>query len=162
MEYIKENKITLIICSSLLILGGLIAFLIKNDIIFTKNDDLIITNYLKDYEVNEIVPINISEEQMARKYLAEYVKMVVLDIDQAYQLLEKDYRDLRFKTLKDFKDHFTNLISDQFLSAKVTKLNITKKGNYKQFYIVDGSDNIFIFNEYSIMQYKVILDLVTI
>lgn len=161
MNFIKENKITLLICGSLLIIALIISFLIRNNY-FEKSDDLVINDYLKNYKVNEIIPINMTEEQMARKYLAEYVKLIYLDSEKAYNLVSPEYREKRFGSLEKFKEHFSNLISDRFFNANVTELNVTQKGNYKEFYIIDSNDNEFIFNEYSIMNYQVIFDIITI
>ncbi len=161
MEFIKENKVTLIICSSLIGISLIISFIIKKDL-FYNNDYIEINDYLKNYKVNEIVPISMNEEQIARKYLTEYLKLIGLDINKAYELLEEDYRDKRFSNIEIFKEHFANLISDKFYNANVSQLNVSRKNNYKEFYIVDANGNTFIFNEYSIMNYKVMFDLTTI
>ena len=47
-------------------------------------------------------------------------------------------------------------------SAKVKQLKVTIRNNYKEFYVVDENENIFIFNENSIMQYQVMFDNITI
>ncbi len=161
MEFIKENKKTLIICSLILLFGLLIAYLIDKDV-FNNNEDSNNREYLKNYQVNEIIPINMNEEQIARKYLAEYVKLIIVDPELAYDLLEPEYREERFNNINKFKDYFANLLSDRFIDGNVKELNVTSKGSYKQFYIVDSNDNTFIFNEYSIMQYKVMFDIITI
>ncbi len=161
MEFIKENKKTLIICSLILLFGLLIAYLIDKDV-FNNNEDSNNREYLKNYQANEIIPINMNEEQIARKYLAEYVKLIIVDPELAYDLLEPEYREERFNNITKFKDYFANLLSDRFIDGNVKELNVTSKGSYKQFYIVDSNDNTFIFNEYSIMQYKVMFDIITI
>lgn len=161
MEFIKENKKTLIICSLILLFGLLIAYLVDKDV-FNNNEDSNNREYLKNYQVNEIIPINMNEEQIARKYLAEYVKLIIVDPELAYDLLEPEYREERFNNINKFKDYFANLLSDRFIDGNVKELNVTSKGSYKQFYIVDSNDNTFIFNEYSIMQYKVMFDIITI
>ena len=66
------------------------------------------------------------------------------------------------QNIEIFKEHFANLISDKFYNANVSQLNVSRKNNYKEFYIVDANGNTFIFNEYSIMNYKVMFDLTTI
>lgn len=161
MEFIKENKITLLICGFLLGLALIISFLIKSNY-FIGSDNLEINNYLKNYKVNEIVPINMNEEQIARKYLAEYLKLIYLDPETAYDLIDSEYRQIRFGSIDKFKEHFDNLISDKFFDAKVTELSVSRKSSYKEFYIVDSNDNTFVFREYSIMQYKVLFDIITV
>ena len=55
----------------------------------------------------------------------------------------------------------TELTRNDIKQAKseVKELSISPKGEYKEFYIKDASGNVFIFDEYSIMQYKVKFDL---
>lgn len=158
MEFFKENKKTLLICFSILIIGLIISYLIKNNIIsFTSREKS--ETYLKNYEVNEVVPINMDEKQMARKYLADYVKLIYFDPEKAYSLVDEAYREERFGSLKSFNEYFSDLISDSFFKAEVKNLSVSPKGNYQEFYIIDASGNVFIFEEYSIMQYKVKFDL---
>ena len=95
------------------------------------------------------------ETQIARKYLAEYVKLIYLDSEKAYLLLDEEYQVERFGSIKKFNEYFDDLKSDIFLKSEVKELSVSLKGEYKEFYIVDASGNVFIFEEYSIMQYKV-------
>lgn len=158
MEFIKENKKTLLICFSILIVGLIISYLIKNNIILFNRDESS-EIYLKNYEINEVVPINMDEKQMARKYLADYVKLIYLDPEKAYSLVNEEYREKRFGSLKSFNEYFNDLISDSFFKAEVKNLSVSPKGDHQEFYIIDASGNVFIFEEYSIMQYKVKFDL---
>ncbi|MDD4187619.1 MAG: hypothetical protein PHX04_02510 [Bacilli bacterium] len=155
MEFIKENKKTLLICLSILITGLLIAYLIENKTVTFNRDLSTDSLYLKDYKINEVVPINMDETQIARKYLAEYVKLIYLDSEKAYLLLDEEYQVERFGSIKKFNEYFDDLKSDIFLKSEVKELSVSLKGEYKEFYIVDASGNVFIFEEYSIMQYKV-------
>ena len=162
MVFIKENKITLIICTSLIAIALFIVYFIDNKGLFNKYEYSEKNEYLKKYEVNEIVSINMDEEQMARKYLAQYVKLIYLDPDKAYELLVPAYKEKRFGSIDKFKKHFTNLFSDRFFNANVKQLKVSIRNNYKEFYVVDENDNVFIFNEHSIMQYEVMFDNITI
>ena len=139
-----------------------IVYFIDNKGLFNKYEYSEKNEYLKKYEVNEIVSINMDEEQMARKYLAQYVKLIYLDPELAYELIVPEYREKRFDNIEKFKEHFANLMSDRFFSAKVKQLKVTIRNNYKEFYVVDENENIFIFNENSIMQYQVMFDNITI
>lgn len=162
MDFIKENKITIIICVSLIFIALLAVYFINNKGLFKRFEYSEKNEYLKNYEVNEIVPINMNEEQMARKYLAEYVKLIYLDPDKAYELLVPTYKEKRFGSIEKFKTYFADLFSDRFFNANVKQLKVSIKKDYKEFYIVDENDNTFIFNEHSIMQYEVMFDNITI
>ncbi len=158
MEVIKENKITLIILGFLTILTILAYFLIKDK----PDDESNFVEYLKNYKINELIPINVDEEAIAKKYLAEYTKLIFKNTNEAYELIEKEYRDIKFKDVNDFKEYFTSLVDDSFFDAEIKQINITNFGEYKQFYIVDSSNMTYVFREYSINDYKVLFDLFTV
>lgn len=162
MNYLKENKKTIIICFSLIILALIIAYFIENDIFIKNGDKVINNNYLKNYKINELTPINMNEEQIARKYLAEYTKLLYNDPQIAFNLVEIEYRDKKFGNIDKFKEHFKDKFDVKFFNAQVEQLSIRNTAMFKEFYIIDSSDNTYIFREYSIMQYKVIFDNYTI
>lgn len=162
MNYLKENKTTIIICISLILLALIITYFIKNDIFLSTGDKVIKDNYLRNYKVNELTPINMNEEQIARKYLAEYTKLLYYDPVLAYDLIEMEYRDKKFENIDKFKEYFNNKFDSKFFNAQVEQLSIKNTAMFKEFHIIDSSDNTYIFREYSIMQYKVIFDSYTI
>ena len=162
MEFVKENKIILIICTSLILIALFISYLLNGNIFSSPNEYIEVNEYLKNYEINEIVPVTMSEEQMARKYLSEYIKLIILDPNRAYDLIVPEYREKRFGNISKFNEYFEDLLSDNFGNAKVSKLSTKLSDSYKEFYIVDSNKNTFIFREYSIMQYEVMFDIYTI
>ncbi|MDD2238876.1 MAG: hypothetical protein PHH51_03245 [Bacilli bacterium] len=162
MNNIKENKITIIICVSLIAIALLITYFIDNNI-FSKNEYKAGEEfYLKNYKINEITPINMNEEQIARKYLAEYTKLILTDPEVAYDLVDKDYREKKFGSLNKFKEYFNEKFDVNFFNGQIEKYNVNKTSKYKEFYLIDSSDNTYIFREYSIMQYKVLFDNYTV
>lgn len=161
-EFIIQNKKTLLICLLLMLAALAFLYLKDNPYIFNDFNYEESNDYLKNYRINEVTPININEEQMAKKYLAEYTKLIIQDPKRAYDLVEKDYCEKKFGSLEKFIEYFDERIDVRFSQAKVDKLSINKGANYKQFYIIDSSENQFIFREYSIMQYEVIFDFYTI
>ena len=163
MSFIKENKFVLIIGAALISIALIIAFLVTN---IKKENDVLkyeeSSYYLKDYKINELVPINISEEQMARKYLAEYTKLIINDPEKAYSLVEENYKKLKFQDLNHFKKYFENKFDASFFNANVEKLSVTSRGSYKEYHIIDSSNNTYIFREHSIMNYEVLFDNYTV
>ena len=159
MEVIKENKISLIIIGVLVILSVLMYFIFREK---SPGGNAGVSDYLKNYEINELVPINIDEETIARKYLAEYTDLIFSDPDAAFDLVEEEYRKIKFKNIDEFKEYFTTLVDNNFFNANIEKINVTKFGEYNQFYIIDSSNVTYIFREYSINNYKVMFDTYTI
>ncbi len=118
--------------------------------------------YLKNYKINELIPVNITEEQMAVKYLSEYTKLILFNPEKAYDLVDDEYKEIKMNTIEKFKEYFKGEEDFNFYDAKVVKYSISQGNKYKEFYVVDSSDNTYIFREYSINNYKVLFDAYTI
>lgn len=150
MSFIKENKITLIICASLLILGIVFYFHQRK----IDSDEI---NYstleLKDYKINEVIPLYISDEELAKKYLSDFVSLSISYPDKAYELLSDESKEA-YPTLDSFKA-FINSISrnKSFYSAKVKEYS--KSSRDSKIYIIDIENNSFVFEQNGIMDYKV-------
>ena len=88
IDYIKEHKSLIIIITILIA-----AFILIGVLIFNGNED---QNYNRKYDesktkykINEVVPIYVNQEQMAKKYLSEYVNLIVFDEEKAFELTEQ-------------------------------------------------------------------------
>lgn len=155
MTLIKENKLTIIICLSLILLTLIITFLIN---FFNKDDEykyIESNNYLRNYKINEAIPVAITEEIMAKKYYAEYIKYLIFDRDKAYELVDEEQKYLKFTTKDSFNQYIDQIIDNQMISATVTQYEIKNIKGYKNYDIVDKNNNYFRFKEYSIMNYSV-------
>lgn len=163
MENILKNKKIIFICASLL----LVTFMIYLFTLFNNNDILEKGNsenyvYLKNYESNQYIPINIKEEDIAKKYLNDYKNNILTDVEEAYNSLNKEYREKRFGNLEKYKEYINDFISLSTYSMEVDKYSISSVGGDKVFNIYDKSGNQYIIREKSIMNYEVYLDEYTI
>ena len=89
IDYIKEHKSLIIIITILIA-----AFILIGVLIFNGNED---QNYKRKYDesktkykINEVVPIYVNQEQMAKKYLSEYVNLIVFDEEKAVEIMKCD------------------------------------------------------------------------
>lgn len=162
MEFVKENKKVLIICLSLIACSLLLVLFVNKETKEENNNYSQKNTYLKNYKINEITPINMTEEQMARKYLAEYTKLLFNDPESAYSLVEEKYRDIKFNGFNQFEEYFNERFDINFFNGVVELLEVKKSSNFKEFYIIDSNKNTYIFREYSINNYKVLFDNYTI
>ena len=115
--------------------------------------------YLKNYEVNEYIPTYVSDEDMAKIYLNDYTKMMYFNTEEAYELLDVEYKNKRFSTYNEFKNYIYSL---PYTTYNVTKYYKKMKNGYLYFGIYDNNGNIFIFKTKGVMQYSVLLDDYTI
>lgn len=151
MNFIKENKVILTICVCALIIG--FVFCIKSKL----TDDSIVRTELelKNYKVNEVIPIYVSDEELAKKYLSNFVSLSIAYPDKAYELLT-DESKMKYQTLDSFKEYIYTMNSNKdFYSARVQQYSYAKDSNNKRMYVIDIGNNSFVFEQKSIMNYTV-------
>lgn len=157
MEFIKKHKKTFLL---VLVFALLLLFFVLRE--FMASRDKYTESYLdgkdyvmnpKKYGVNEYSLVNITDEQMANIYLNDFKYNLYYDINNAYQLLNKEYRDLKFGSIDNFINYvnginYENMIIDRYsISSDNVTFTIYTKGNEK-----------YIFKINSVMEYEVYLD----
>lgn len=159
MTNINDSKKIIIICGFLILISLVIIFIIKKsdkleDYYFYDDSSTVI----KDYKINEVIPIYVNTEQVAKKYLAEYVNFMLYYPEKAYELLDEDYKNANFENIDDFKKYIKSIKSLKLERAEVTKYTYDIYNNKNTYYVIDSSDNKFKFIENSLMDYSVIIN----
>lgn len=158
IDYMKEHKSLIIIITILIA-----AFILIGVLIFNGNED---QNYKRKYDesktkykINEVVPIYVNQEQMAKKYLSEYVNLIVFDEEKAFELLDESFSQRYFSGDFDaFSKYINSLKTKQFVQAKVTGYDIRKIEGKTYYYVKDLDGNQFLFKESEIRNYTVVID----
>lgn len=156
-----ENKKSYIWLVILVILGLLVFYGIK---IYRSKKTLVPTddyiNYTmnpKKYGVNEYNLVNITDRQLAAIYLNDYRNYLKNNIDQAYELLNEEYRSKKFNNIEEFKTYVNTI---NINNMPVEKYNISDDKKIIDVYISDNDR--FIFKIKSILEYEVYLDDTTV
>lgn len=156
-----ENKKSYIWLVVLVIIGLLVFYGIK---IYRSKKTLVPTNnYInytmnpKTYGVNEYNLVNINDRQLAAIYLNDYRNYLKNNIDQAYELLNEEYRSKKFNNIQEFKDYINSI---NINTMSVEKYNISDDKKIIDVYISDNDR--FIFKIKSILEYEVYLDDTTV
>lgn len=116
-----------------------------------KNSNNQTEGFSKNYGVNEYTPIYISDEKMAQLYLNDYVSLLYGDIEEAYKLLDSEYKTTKFNSYSSFKSYIS--ASNYVPSAK--DYSKSSSDGYLLFKIHDTNDNLIIFKTKGVMQYSV-------
>ena len=152
MEYIKKNKNGLLFA----LLAIVLCIVLLN--VFKKKDSFeyeLDNDYLRDYEINEIVPVYVTDEEMAKKYLSEYVNLMLNRPDKAYELLSDNYKENKYTSLNEFKQYINNIFTTEFSNAIVVQYGYNYIDGNNCLVVEDKDGNRFKFIESSIMNYKV-------
>lgn len=122
---------------------------------FFLDDDSDYQSYLKNYKVNEYIPTYISNEDMAKIYLKDYIHIMYTDIERAYNLLDQKYRNKKFGSLENYKKYVNEMTESSYSLSKYYK---KETNNYIIFGVYDQKENFYAFKTRGVMQYKVYLD----
>lgn len=150
MEFILNNKRTIIICLIMLVLSLIIFFTFNKET--TPRHDYEFPE-IERYEINEIVYLYTPEEYVAKKYLAEYINLIDFNPQKAYELLDDEMKENKFTSYASFKYYVDNLNK----SIKVKEYGYKLENNKKNMYVIDMLGNTFIFREKSLMDYTVLI-----
>lgn len=114
----------------------------------------------KNVEINEnnqITYSNITEFNIVSEYLNNYVNLLKNDIEQAYELLNKDYKEAKYKDYSEFKKYIedANATEGMILKTYTKKYN---EDNSIQYICKDEYNRTYIFEPTAVMEYTVQLD----
>lgn len=136
----------------LIILIYIIYFVVNNKEArngYNSPDDIITAP--KKYDVNEYYSLSISNEQMASIYLNDFLFIARTNPDEAYLLLDEEYRNKKFGDVNNFILYVNN---NYLKNISVNEYAF----NFNKYYIYDDFGNTFVFVIKSVMEYKVYLD----
>ena len=99
----------------------------------------------------------IEDQYVIDRYLDDYKDMMISNVEKAYDRLDDKYKEKRFDTLEKFKKYVENNKEEIQNKEIASYLKNTYK-DYTQYVGKDQYGNIYVFDSYYIMDYKVQLD----
>lgn len=131
-----------------------------------KIGDQITNNYKKedinDRNNNNFTYVNLTDNEMASKYMENLKELLLYYKDSAYDKLNTEYSKLRFKDEEEFREYLTDTKSKIQL-MQLSKYKVEANNNYTDYICSDRYNNYYIFREKDgIMRYSVLLDSYTI
>ena len=164
MDSILENKKTIFICIVVILIFALVVFCINNKEMLSheKNENYKTYSSIEKYEANQYIPVYMDESDVVKKYFNDYKNNMIYNTEEAYNMLNKEYREKRFGDYDSYKEYVDNIMSSSMYSMEVEKYSVTVINGKKVFNIYDESGYQYIIKENSIMDYEVFLDEFTI
>lgn len=104
---------------------------------------------------------HIDDIQMIEDILVNYKNAVLYNREEGYNLLDKDYREKRFGNYNTFSKYVENNIKE-ISSLSFTQYLVNDKNGNKEYVCKDKYENLYIFDEKSVMNYTVKLDTYTL
>ena len=149
----NKNPIKYGIIIAVIILTFVGAYFIISKLI--EDNSLDYEEFLKNYEVNEYISSYVSDEDMAKIYLNDYIHNMFYDVEKAYNLLDEEYRLEKFGSLDNFKIYVNNLEYSTYVLSRYYKKDTN---GYIIFGVYDKNGNFFAFKTKGVLQYTVFLD----
>ena len=117
---------------------------------------------IKNNEDNVIKFVRVTDEDLCRKYLYYYNDLLLNDYEEAYKLLDDEYKFARFSSnIDNFKKYIEDR-KDNIENAPLSGYSAEIDGDKKRYTIKDSYDHYYILKEDSIMNFTIKLDGYTI
>ena len=103
----------------------------------------------------------VNSEQMCRIYLNDYKDKELNNPEEAYSMLDDEYKKIRFPTYEDFQEYlneYGNIIQNSVLTSYYSEI----KDDYTEYILVDNYNNSYTVRSTGIWDYKIMLDNYTI
>lgn len=111
---------------------------------------------------NEFMSQDVTGETKAREYFSLYKYLLIVRPDIAYDFLDEEYKEKRFDDIEEFEEYAQN-IKPKIRKIRIDKYEVNSDNeDFEQYICQDQFGDIYIFNEISTLNFKVILDEYTI
>ena len=110
-------------------------------------------NYLKNYKVNEYIPVYVNDEEMAKRYFSKYRNIINSDASEAFNLVDEEYRNSKFNNNKKKKKNYIRSLNIN--NVKVDRYYKTTQSEYEVFGVYDSNGNLYKFKTKGVMQFVV-------
>ena len=120
-----------------------------------------VSELVEENKYNTFTIQAVTEEKLLSKYLEDYKYNAINHIEDAYNLLDKEYKEKRFGNIQEY-EKYLNSRQEIMENMQLNKYQINKYDTYEQYICLDQYENYYIFNKLPNMSYTVILDTYTI
>ena len=160
----KFSIVLMLIIMIVLIIFGIyysINFYNKNDeqlVIEATNDGVI---KAEQNDCNNFSIVTITTQNLLRMYLNRYKEKILQNPEEAYYLLDKEYREKRFQSIEDYVQYVQNN-KETYDNATLVSYQVQENNGSNRYICLDENGNYYIFTESAVMDYTVMLDTYTI
>ena len=103
----------------------------------------------------------VSDEEMCRKYLEDFRQKELNNPEEAYSMLDEEYRDERFPTFEDYQEYLNNC-REMIQYSVLSQYDVEIYEDYTEYILVDNYNNSYTIRTTGIWEYTILLDNYTI
>lgn len=112
-------------------------------------------------EYNKYEAKSLETQNIIKFYLNDYTMLALYSPEDAYNILNEDYRNKRFGSIENYKEYIENNKS-KFENVTFSKYGVELNTESTQYTIVDNNNCTYVFNIKECMSYSVISDMYTV
>lgn len=116
---------------------------------------------IKSNKYNSFTFVRYNDGEIAERYLEEYKELLLNNPKEAFNRLNVEYREKRFKNIENFAE-FVNKNIEEIKGIHIYKHLVNKYNNSTEYVCMDRFQNLYIFNVVAVTKYDVKLDTYTI
>ena len=123
----------------------------------TKNNNIKRKYNIEPNKYNKMPDYDVDKESFCSLLLDNFIEYCLYYPEKAYELLDEEYRNTRFKNFDNFKEYLEDAI-DTIEKSSVSQYIINKYDNYEEYVLIDFNENYYTFKCYGGYNYEVLLD----
>ena len=116
---------------------------------------------IEENDSNQYNNTSVTIENVVKEYINNYKRLVLAKPDLIYEKLNEGYREKRFGNLEEFEKYINNN-RDTIISLQAKQYLSNSYQDYTEYVCKDEYSNLYIFREYGILNYEMLLDTYTI
>lgn len=117
--------------------------------------------YIPDEGDNTFEYITVTSEDMCRKYLEDFVQKELNDPEEAYSLIDEEYKSIRFPTFEEYQAYIEEY-QGILQNASLSQYSVEMKEDYTEYILVDNYNTSYTIKAEGIWDYTIRLDNYTI
>jgi len=128
----------------------------------SKQENLEKTFNVEKRTYNKYENKTVNDEQYAKELLKNYTQSIKYNnLEYSYNRLEQQYKTNKFANFADY-EKYIELNRSNILKSNLKYYKKNVQEEFTQYICVDGNERYYIFNEYAVMDYDLILDIYTV
>lgn len=106
---------------------------------------------------NSFEYVAVSGEEMCKKYLEDFKLKELSNPQEAYSMLDEEYKQQKFPTFESFQEYINNN-KEKIQSAELAKYEVNRKDDYTEYTLVDTNNNSYTVKTTGIWDYTILIN----
>lgn len=117
---------------------------------------------IEQNEYNKFEEKMLTEWDLSERYIEDYELKLKYNVEEAYNLLDEDYRNKKFNNNIQEFENYIEQNKETLYNISIYNCTTQIEENYIQYNVEDANNNIFVIKRTNALEYKILLDNVTV